>query len=254
MRIRSSIVRTTLASALCLAVGASLASAAELTVLCSNGLKAVMEELAPRFERDTGHTLIVKYGLAAVLKARIDAGEPFDLAVLAPVLLADLVSKQIVAADAQGPIGRSGLGLFTRAGRPKPDIATTAAFTRALVEAPSITYAKEGASGVYFAGLVQKLGLADRISPKARLAATGEEVGETVARGDVALGVLPLSEILPVRGVELVGMFPPDVQSYIVMAGGVSTRARDGRAARALLDFLRSPDVLPVIKAKGMDR
>lgn len=265
--VRRPLVRSTLASTiltaalltvvLCLAPGATAASGAELTVLCSNGLKAVMEELGPRFERDTGHTLVVRFGLAAALKARIDAGEPFDLVVLTPALLDDLVSKRAVAPvapDARSVIGRSGLGLFIRAGQPKPDIATTATFTRAILEAPSITYAKEGASGVYFAGLVRTLGIADRLGPKTRLAASGDEVGQAVARGDAALGVLPLSEILPVGGVELVGMFPPDIQSYIVMAGGVSTQASNGGVARAFLDFLQSPAVLPVITAKGMAR
>lgn len=248
------LVRLVLLTVAALASGAGAARAADVTVLCSNGLRAVMEELGPRFQRATGHNLVVTYGLAAALRTRVEAGERFDLVVLTPPLLDELVAKGHVAGDARGVIARSGLGIFTRTGQPRRDVATTAAFTRALLDAASLAYAREGASGVYFAGLVQKLGIADRLASKTVLAANGEEVGERVAHGDAELGILPLSEILPVRGVELVGLFPADVQNYVVMAGGVSARAADARAARALLDYLMAADALPVITAKGMSR
>ena len=96
--------------------------------------------------------------------------------------------------------------------------------------------------------------MADALKSKSRLTATGEEVGDSVARGEVELGVLPLSEILPVKGAELLGMFPPDVQSYIVMTAGVSAGAKQGQVARDLIKFVTAPAALPVIKAKGMER
>jgi molybdate transport system substrate-binding protein len=229
-------------------------SAAEITVLCSNGIKAVMEDLVPKFEKATGHKVVMEYGLAAVLKQRIESGAAFDLAILTPPLVDDLIKQGKLAADSRTTLARSGLGLLIRAGGHKRDVSTTDAFKRTLVEAKSVAYARVGASGVYFAELIQKLGIADALKSKSKLTATGEEVGESVARGDVELGVLPLSEILPVKGTELLGMFPADVQNYIVMTAGVSAGARQGQVARELIKFVTAPAALPVIKAKGMER
>jgi molybdate transport system substrate-binding protein len=232
----------------------SSVAAGDITVLCSNGIKTVMEDLLPKFEKATGHKVTIEYNLAAVLKQKIESGAGFDLAILTPPLVDDLVKQGKMAADSRTMLARSGLGLLIRAGGHKKDVSTTEAFKRALLEAKSIAYAKVGASGVYFAELVQKLGVADAVKSKSRQTATGEEVGESVARGDVELGVLPLSEILPVKGAELLGMFPADIQSYIVMTAGVNANSKQGQAARDLIKFVTAPAALPVIKAKGMER
>jgi molybdate transport system substrate-binding protein len=233
---------------------ASVADAAEIKVLCSTGLKAVMEELVPQFERTTRHKVIIKFGLASALKQQIEAGEAFDIAVLTPPLIDEVIKQGKIAADTRTSIARSGLAIAIRAGARKPDISTVEAFKRALLAAKSITYAKEGASGVAFAALIQRLAIAENLKSKTKLAVTGEEVGESVARGDAEFGVLPVSEILPVRGAELLGAFPTEVQSYIVMVAGVSASAKQGSAARDLIKFLTAPATLPVIKTKGMER
>jgi len=230
------------------------AEAADITVLCSSGFKAVMEELAPQFERATHHKVVVRYGLAAQLKQEIEAGEAFDLAVLTPAAIDDLIAQRKVASDSRTILARSGLGIAIRAGAHKPDISTVEAFKRSLLAAKSIAYAKEGASGVAFAALIQRLGIADDLKAKSTLTATGEEVGAAVVRGEVEFGVLPVSEILPVRGAELLGTFPADAQSYIVMVAAVGAGARESRAARDLIRFLTAPAALPVINAKGMER
>jgi len=230
------------------------ASAAEIKVLCSTGLKAVMEDLAPQFDRSTNNKVVVEYGLASILKQRIDAGEPFDVAVLTPALIDDLVKKGTVTAATRTVIAQSGLGFAIRAGAPKPAIGTVDAFKATLLAAKSISYTKEGASGVAFTALIRQLGVADALAPKTKLAQSGEEVGENVARGYAELGVLPVSEILPVRGVELAGTFPPEIQSFIVMAAGVSAQAKQASAAADLVRFLIAPANLPTIKIKGMER
>jgi len=230
------------------------ADAAEIRVLCSNGLKAVMEELAPQFERATGHKVVVRYGLAAGFKQQIEGGEPFDLAVLTPPLIDDLIKQGKMAGDSRAVIARTGLGIMIRAGARKPDVRTTEAFKRALVESKSIAFAKEGASGVAFTALIERLGMADALKPKLKPTSTGEEVNDLVVRGGAEFGVLPLSEILAVRGAELGGMFPADVQTYIVMASAVSSGAKQGAAARDLIKFLMAPAALSTIKAKGMER
>src|SRR2546426_9395982 len=106
----------------------NVADAAEIRVLCSNGLKAVMEDLAPQFERATGHKVVMKFGLAAGFKQQIEAGETFDLAVLTPPLIGDLVKQGRMAADSRADIARTGLGLMIRAGARKPDVSTTETF------------------------------------------------------------------------------------------------------------------------------
>jgi molybdate transport system substrate-binding protein len=236
----------------------SVADAAEIKVLCSTGLKAVAEELVPQFERATEHKVVVQYGLAAVLKQRIEGGEPFDVAFVTPSVIDDLIAHGKIAADTRVVIARSGLAIAVRSGASKADIKTVEAFKRALLGAKSIAYAKEGASGVAFAALIQRLGIADALKSKSLLTATGEAVGEAVVSGKAEFGVLPLSEILPVRGAEVLGAFPADAQSYIVMVGGVSAAAKptskQAAAAKDLIKFLTAPGALPVIKAKGMER
>ncbi len=229
------------------------AAADEITVLCSNGLKAVVEDLAPKFEGTTHHKLVVKYGLAASLRQRIKDGEAFDVAFVTPAVMDDLIADGRISRDTRATVARSGLALAIRTGTRKPDIGTADAFKRALVNAKSIAYAKEGASGVLFAALIQRLGIANDLQTKSRWTATGEEVSAAVVKGDVEYGVLPLSEILPVKGEEPV-MFPADVQSYIVMVGGVSAASRHADASRALIKYLTAPATLPVLKAKGMER
>jgi molybdate transport system substrate-binding protein len=232
----------------------SIARAAEIRVLCSNGIKAVMEELTPEFEQATKHKVVITYGLAAALARQIESGEPFDVAILTPASIDDLVRRGKIAGDTRIVLARSGIALAIRAGAQKPDIRTTDALKRTLLESKSIAYAKEGAGGVFFNELVQRLGLSDVLKSKITLAASGAEVGASVARGDAQLGVLPLSEILPVPGVEVLGTFPADVQGYMVMVAGVSSGTTQGAVVKELVQFLMAPAALPVLKKRGMER
>jgi molybdate transport system substrate-binding protein len=230
------------------------ALSAEIRVLCSNGLQAVMEDLGPQFEKASGHKVSVTFGLAAGFKQQIEGGAAFDLAVLTPPMIDDLIKQGKMAADSRTVIARTGLGLMIRAGAKKPDVSTTDAFKRSLLGAKAIAFAKEGASGVAFTATIERLGMADSLKSKLKPTATGEEVNDLVVKGGADFGILPLSEILRVRGAELGGMFPADVQTYITMAAGVSSSAKQGAAARELIKFLTAPANLPAIKAKGMER
>ena len=231
-----------------------LAGAAEIKVLCSNGFRAVMQDLVPQFERATRHTVTVRYGLSTAITRQIEAGEPFDLAVLTPSLIDDLIKKGTLAGDTHVVLARSAIALAHRAGSQKPDIRTTDALRRTLLAATSIAYAREGASAAFFLALVQTLGLAEPLQSRIQAVASGEDVGASVASGDAELGVLPVSEILPIRGVEVVGAFPAEVRGYVTMVAGVSARASQRAAALALITFLTDPAVLPVITTRGMER
>jgi molybdate transport system substrate-binding protein len=233
---------------------AGAANGSEVKLFCSNGIKAVVDDLVPKFESATKNKVVVTYGLAIALKRRIDAGEPFDVAILTPQAIDDAIKGGTIAADTRTPIARVGLALAIRSGAAKTDIATAEAFKRALLNAKSIAYAKEGASGVAFAAQIERLGIAADLKSKSRLTATGEEVSESVLRGESEFGVLPVSEILPVKGIEVLAPFPADVQTYIVMVAGVGRKASQASAGRDLIKFLTAPAALPVIKAKGMER
>jgi molybdate transport system substrate-binding protein len=243
-----------LATVLVFLTFAAQARAAEINVLCSNGLKAVVEELVPMFEQKTGNKVVLKFEPSTQIQKRIEAGEAFDLAVMTTPLIDQEIKAGRLAADSRAIIARSGLGLSVRAGSKKPDIKTVESFKQALLNAKSITYATAGASAAPFEALVDKLGIAAQVKPKYNLRPTASLVGEVVANGTVEIGVAPVSEILPVKGVELVGPFPEAVQSYVVMTAGVSTKAKEKAGAKALVDFLMAPANAAIIKAKGMER
>jgi molybdate transport system substrate-binding protein len=251
---RARFARLAAAAAVILMMVPRITAAAEIKLMCSDGLKAVAEALIPEFEKTTGNKVTVTFNLAAALKQRIEAGEAFDLAILTPTAIDDLIKAGKIAANTRTVIARSGLGLAVRAGSPKPDIRTVDAFKRTLLAATSITYAKEGASGVAFAALAQKLGIADDLKPKTKLATAGAQVGDWVSSGEVQYGVLPVSEILPIKGADLVGTFPADVQSYIVMVAGVNSGASQPTPARDLIRFFMGAAAESVVKAKGMER
>ncbi len=221
----SKLVITAFLASMCLYP--TLASAEDIRVLSSVGIKAVVEELGPQFEQKTKHKVTTVFDLAGVLKTRIEGGEPFDVAILTPAFIDELISKGKIAAASRNEIARTGLGLMIRAGAPKPDVSTTEAFRKTLLGAKSITYVTTGASGVAFLATVEKMGIADAIKAKAKPAANGDQVNANILSGAADFAVLPVSEILPVKGAELGGVFPAAVQTYIVMAAGVSTRREE---------------------------
>src|SRR5882762_8864848 len=151
-------------------------SAAEIKVLASNGVKEALNELAPAFERATGNELVITFGLAAALKRQIEAGEAFDLAILPAAGLNDLAKQGKVDARGRAAIARSGVGIGIKKGARRPDIRTPGALKRTLLSAESITWAKEGQSGIYFASLLERIGIAEQMKPKIVPAASGVEV------------------------------------------------------------------------------
>jgi molybdate transport system substrate-binding protein len=229
------------------------ARAAEIKVVCSNGFQAVMAVLGPQYERATGNKLVVTYGLAAVLGRQIEDGETFDLAILAPPQIDGLIKQNKIAADSRKVLARSGMGVMVRTGAPKPDVSTVDAFKRTLLEAKSVAFPPQGQSGIYLAGLIERLGLSAALKDKLKPIASGPLTGETVAKGEAEIGITPIGELLAVKGVSLVGPLPPEIQNYIVQTAGISPNAPQGAAARDFLKFLAAPENLPVIVEKGME-
>ena len=248
--------RRRLAGALLVIVVAlpTLAHAAELTVLCSNGLRAVLSEAAPEFERASGHRLAIIYSVSAELKKRIDAGERFDVAILTPVLIEELTATGALRADTRTTVARSAIGISIRRGAKRPDLRTIEALKVTLLAARSIAFAKEGVGGLFFMALIQRLGLSDQLAPKFRSVVTGQDVSRAVATGDAEIGVQPISEILSVAGVEFGGSFPAAVQGYSVMMAAVGVRSPHAAEGRALIDFLMSRKLDAVVRKLGMER
>jgi len=227
--------------------------AAEIKILASNGVREALQELAPAFERATGNKLVITFGLAAALKRQIEAGEAFDLAILTSSGIDDLAKQGKVDAASRASIARSGVGIGIRKGAPRPDIGTPDALKRTLLSAKSISWAKEGASGVYFAGLLERMGIAEQMKPKVVLAPSGAVVGKLVAGGEVQLGVILVNELMAAPGVEVLGPLPAELQNYTVFHAGVGVGSKDSSAAKALIKFLTTPSAGAVFKAKGQE-
>ena len=226
---------------------------AEIKILASNGVREALLELAPAFERETGHKLVIGFGLAAALKRQIEAGEAFDLAILTSSGIEDLAKQGKVDAGSRASIARSGVGIGIRKGAPRPDIGTADAFKRTMLSAKSIAWAKEGASGVYFAGLLERIGIAGEMKPKAVVASSGDVVGKLVADGEVQFGVILVNELMAAPGVEVLGPLPAELQNYTVFHAGVGVGSKDSAAAKALIKFLTTPAAGAVFKAKGQE-
>jgi molybdate transport system substrate-binding protein len=253
MRVRHAIV-TVLAAAVVTLAAPATSTAAEITVFCSTPLRHVMAALIPEFERATNHRVLITYGASPELREKIESGAPFDLVVLTPGFLDGLIKEGKVIPGSRTPIARVGVAIAIRAGAPKPDIRTTEALKQTLLRAKSISYGIEGASGAYFAALIQKLGIADALKPKFQLKTSGEAVAQAVANGEAELGVAPATEIIPVKGAEVLGTFPAEIQDYVVLIGGVGNSARNPAPAKELLTYVTAPAADAVVRQTGMER
>ena len=209
----------------------------------------MLDKIGPEFERTTGHKLNVISGFGPIFVKQINAGESFDVLVSLPTTINGLVKDGKIIADTCTNLFRSGVGVEIRAGAPKPDISSVEAFKRALLNAKSIGYLPT--AGV--PQLLDRLGIADTVKPKATIPTT-DIVSELVAKGELELGVVVITQILTTPGVELVGPLPPEIQFYTVFTAGVSVNSKAPDAARELIKFLTGPTALPVIKAQGMEQ
>jgi molybdate transport system substrate-binding protein len=231
------------------------AAAAEIKVLTAGAFKQVLLVLVPDFEKQTGHKVILENDTVGALTKRIEGGEAFDLAVLTPAAVNDLSTKGKFVAGSRTNLGRVGVGVVVKEGAPKPDISSVDAFKKTLLAAKSVAYidpAAGGSSGVYVAGLLDKLGIAADVKPKAKLI-PGGAVAEHIARGEAEIGIHQISEILPVKGITLIGPLPADIQNYTVYAAGLGANGKESEAAKALLKTLSGPGAADVLKSKGME-
>jgi molybdate transport system substrate-binding protein len=227
------------------------AGAAELTVLAGMGVVSGVRDVAPAFERATGHKVIVSFEAGPSLMQKVTSNAPADLVVHYPEAIDDLIKQGRVVGN-RVDFARAGVGVAVRAGAPKPDISTPEAFKRALLAAKSIAYSRAGASGIIAAKLMERLGLAGQLKDKIMLV-DGVPVAEVVAKGEAEIGMQQINVILPVAGADYVGPLPAELQSYVDFAVGVLAISKERDAARELVKFMSSPEAAPLIRKSGME-
>ena len=251
----SHICRGLIVAALGLSGLVSSAFAAEVKVLTAGAFKQVVLALVPDFEKQTGNKVLVDNDTAGGLKKRIESGEAFDVAVITPAVVDDLAGAGKIAPGSRVNLATVGVGVVVKEGAPKPDVTTVEAFKRALLAAKSVAYidpASGGSSGVYIEKLLERLGIADQIRPKAKLK-NGGHVADLIVSGEAELGLHQISEIVPVKGAALVGPLPKEIQNTTTYAAGLSASTQNKDAAQALIKMFSGPAAAAMLKSKGME-
>ncbi len=228
-----------------------MSSAAEIKVMSGGAMRRFLTEVVPLFEAASGSKVAIRFGLTREMKAAIEAGAEFDIALLPRSAIDELAQAGKIAAGTATDIVRSLVGLMVRAGATEPDIGSVEAFKSALRRAKAISYSK-GPSGLYVAELLERLGLVAEMKDKT-VFAIGRPVGEVIASGEAEIGMQQIIENQPVKGAHLVGPLPSELTNYVMYSAGFAPNAIDSTAARAFIEFLASPEAVRIIRAKGME-
>jgi molybdate transport system substrate-binding protein len=228
------------------------AMAAEVKVMAGAGMRGAFAELIPQFERATGNKIVIQYAGGATFRKQIEAGDEFDLVIIDSNEVDALIKQGKVDRDTRMDIVRAGIGVAVREGAPKPDISTVDAFKKALLSVKSVTYAPEGSTGRHLPRVFDRLGIAEEMKAKTTPNAL-VRVPQAVAAGEVELAISGIPTLLSVKGVQIVGLLPGELQSWFVNTAGVSAAAKQPDAAKALIKHLATPEAAAVIKAKGME-
>jgi molybdate transport system substrate-binding protein len=244
--------------AVCVSLGVGAVGpvqADEVKVFSAGAVRAIVTELAGEFRQETGHTVTLSFGTAGQTRQKLLSGEPVDVVILTDAGIDDMIKQGALVSGSRADLARTGMGVGVREGAPKPNIATSEAFKATLLNAKSLVYvdpAQGATSGVHFKGVLERLGIADAVKSKTQLVSGGYPA-EKVASGEAELVVHQISEIVPVKGVTLVGPLPPDFQKITVYSAGLATRSPSPAAAKAFIAFLTRPAFKPKFAAAGLD-
>ncbi|MEA2915786.1 MAG: hypothetical protein QOJ15_7867 [Bradyrhizobium sp.] len=229
--------------------------AAEVRVLSAASIQEVFKEIIGDFERTSGHKMIIHYSTMGGITDLMRGGEEADLVISSAQSIGTLLDEGKIEAASQIRISKVGVGIVVPAGTAVPAIASVEDLGHALLAAKTIVYAdpsRGGAAGIHIARVIQQLGIAEQVKPKVKLGAGGDVTEVTIAQGDGTLGMTQVSEIVGKPGAVFVGSFPEKIQNYTVFAAGRPIGAKQREAVTAFLDFLKSPEALATMKAKGM--
>jgi molybdate transport system substrate-binding protein len=236
---------------------AAVAGASEIKVMSSAGFKAAYLELTAEFERTTGHKVVNAWGPSMggtpqAIPNRIARGEPVDVVIVVGEALDNLIRDGRVIASSRSDLARSLIGAAVRAGTPHPDVSSVEAFKRTLANAKTIAYS-DSASGVYIETVIyKKLDVSDEIKAKSKMI-PAEPVGEVIARGDAELGFQQMSELMPIKGIDILGPIPSEIQKVTVFSAGLAANAQEPEAGAALIKFLSAAAAAPFIRNSGME-
>jgi molybdate transport system substrate-binding protein len=223
--------------------------AAELKVIAGGSMTASLKELGPKFEKATGHKLDMTFA-ATPERIKMSTSAPFDLGVV-PIDVVKNDAARAKFSGTPGNIARVGYGVAVKAGGPKPDVSTPEALKAALLKAQSIAVFPASAAGAYVQKTFERLGIADEIKGKLKAQAAPGAIPQAVAKGEAELGVF-LTNVLLAPGVDLAGPFPGGLQNELIFVGAPSADSREPAAAKAFLDYLKTPEAIAVFKAKGV--
>ena len=228
------------------------AGAAEIQLLGSTAMREALDELVPLFEKESGHKVTMNLYPAATLVTKVKDGAPADLVMTTPDNLAELMRTKHLVEGTRVDFVHSRVGVAVKAGAPKPDISTPEALKAAFLAAKSIGISR-GPSGVHLLGAMAKIGIADEVKAKMVQPDLGVRVGTLIADGKAEIGVQQIGELLPIPGIVYLGPLPAELQTVIVYGMGRSANARQWEAASALVKYLTSPAVGPLLKKIGLD-
>lgn len=241
----------------CMFASFATLQAADIKVVTSGAFTAAYLQLAPKYEKATHNKLVTEFGPSMgtthnAIPIRLARGETIDVVIMAAPALADLVKQGKVRPDSRVDLVQSKIAMAVKAGAPHPDISTVEALKRTLLAAKSIAYS-DSASGVYLSTvLFPKLGIADQIRAKSKMI-PADPVGGVVASGEFEIGFQQVSELRPVKGIDIVGELPPGAQRVTVFAAGIPTTSKQPGAARALIQWLASPANYDLVRRTGLE-
>jgi molybdate transport system substrate-binding protein len=226
-------------------------AAAELKVIAGGSLAGLLSELGTHFDKSTGHSLSIHFDSTPNIIARINAGTPFDVAFVPVDVFQDAAARGHFVSGPTIDVARVGYGVIVRAGAQKPDISTPDAFKKVLLDAKSVASVPSSAAGAYITRVYERLGIAEEMKAKTRIQPGPAAIAPAVANGEAELGIF-LANVFISPGIELVGPFPPDLQQELLFSSAIAADAKESDAARAFIDYLKTPAAIKAIKAAGM--
>jgi molybdate transport system substrate-binding protein len=239
-------------AALGLTLLSTAAMASELKVIAGGSITSLLNGLSPAFEKNSGHKLSIHFDSTPNIIARINAGTPFDLVVVPVDVFKNAEAKAHFATGPTIDIARVGYGVAVRAGAPKPDVSTPDALKKTLLGASSVASVPASAAGAYVTKVFERLGIGEEMEAKTKAQAGPPQIAPAVAKGEAELGVF-LTNVLIAPGVELAGPFPAELQQELVFTAAIAADSKEAEAAKALIDYLRTPAATAAIKAAGMN-
>jgi molybdate transport system substrate-binding protein len=232
-------------------VTATNAATTSIDVLSTLALRGVLLEIVDEFHALTGLSFTATYKSTNMVLNLIAEGVTADMTIITREAIDRLASDGILVDGSTADLAQSAVGMAVRAGAPKPEIGTVAALRRTLLETKSIAFTRLGASGVHFAQVIERLGIADEVRRKAHIG--DAYIGEVVARGEAEIAVQQISELMPVKGIDIVGPLPDEVQKISVFAAGIFRAARNPGGAEKLIAHLAAPRLTPLLIRKGLE-